>query len=99
MPVSNFFDIEHERMLLETLGDDNVTYCGKPINAIIDYNQQSISIQDSYVTAPQVTILTLKENCPNIKRGSVFKHFNKCLVVDQIMQATAVHILVSVNYG
>ena len=99
MAISNFFDIEHERMLLKTLGDDSVTYCDKPIDAIVDYNQQSIAIQDSYLTAPQITILTLKENCPNIKRGSFFKHFNKRLVVDQILQTTAVHISVSLNYG
>jgi hypothetical protein len=99
MTISHFFDITHERELLKTLGDDGVSYCDKPIDAIVDYNQQSISIQDSYTTSPQITILTLKENCPNIKRGSFFKHFNKRLVVDQVMQTTAVHILVSVNYG
>lgn len=96
---SEFFSLEHEKNLLKTLCDDEVTYCGQPIDAVVDYNQQSVAIQDSYATAPQITILTLKEYVPNIKRGSVFTHLGKKLVVDQVMQKTAVHILASVNYA
>jgi hypothetical protein len=97
--ITDYFNLDDERGVMDVLSDEDVTYCGKVIPAVIDYNAQGIAIQDSFISTARITVLALKADVPNIKAGSEFKHGNCRLVVDQIIQDTKLHILASVNHG
>lgn len=97
--ITDFMTAEDEREVMTVLSDIEVTYCGKTIPAVVDYNAQGIAIQDSFISTARITVLALKSDVPNVKAGSVFMHGKCRLVVDQVIQDTRLHVLCSVNHG
>jgi len=77
---------------------DSVVYTNRIIRAMVVYANQNVTIQDSYLTTPQIQITALKKDVLNVARGSVFDHQGRRLVVDSTINDTETHVTLSANY-